>query len=225
VTYEIVRSPRARRTRLSVGPEHRVRVVVPKRTRIADVAQLLEPHSGWILRQLDRLASVESRTVRVAHGQSLPYKGKLLLLQASVAARDVVRFDGDALWVEFRAQTPLIDVVESWYRERARESIREKVAEWSGGMGVRPGKISIRDQRTRWGSCSSHAGLSFNWRLVMAPSDVMEYVVIHELAHIAVPNHGKEFWAVLQGHCPRYLEHKRWLREHGPELSMKSSCP
>jgi predicted metal-dependent hydrolase len=177
------------------------------------------------LRQLDRLASIESRAVRVAHGQSVPYKGELLRLHANVAARSGVRLDRDVLWVDLRGDDLLIHPVEAWYRDRARESICLLVADWAKRMNVRPSKISIRDQSTRWGSCSSRGSLSFNWRLVMAPPEVMEYVVIHELAHLVEPNHGTGFWSLLEGHCPRYLEHKRWLREYGPELSMKSSCP
>lgn len=98
--------------------------------------------------------------------------------------------------------------------ETARGKIEERLAVWSGRMGLSHGRVSIRDQRTLWGSCSAKGDLSFNWRLVFAPQPVMDYVVIHELAHRRELNHSKRFWALVAEHSPDYREHRRWLHEN-----------
>jgi hypothetical protein len=103
-------------------------------------------------------------------------------------------------------------------RQKAREIISSSVQYWSSQMGVRYGRIAIREQRTRWGSCSQKGNLNFNWRLVLAPPEVRDYVVIHELCHLSHLNHSREFWARVEKFCPDYREQRRWLRENGHTL-------
>jgi predicted metal-dependent hydrolase len=85
-------------------------------------------------------------------------------------------------------------------------------------LGVSFKRIEIRDQRTRWGSCSTRGTLSFNWRLVLAPYDVLDYVVVHELCHILEPNHSRRFWKLVETRRPGWRTHRDWLHQHGPEL-------
>ena len=99
-------------------------------------------------------------------------------------------------------------------REAARAKLEERLAHWSAKVGVDFGRVSVRDQKTRWGSCSSKGDLSFNWRLVFAPQAVLDYVVIHELAHRREMNHSKRFWAIVAEYSPDYREHRRWLHEN-----------
>lgn len=103
-------------------------------------------------------------------------------------------------------------------RQKAREILSSSVQYWSSQMGVRYGRIAIREQRTRWGSCSQQGNLNFNWRLVLAPPQVRDYVVIHELCHLSYLNHSKEFWARVEQFCPEYRLQRRWLRENGHTL-------
>ena len=103
-------------------------------------------------------------------------------------------------------------------RARARELVHELVGKQAPLLGVRAGRIAIRDQRTRWGSCSSRGTLSFNWRLVLAPLAVAEYVVVHELCHLREPNHSPRFWQLVAAARPGYGGERRWLAEHGWEL-------
>ena len=85
-------------------------------------------------------------------------------------------------------------------------------------IGVAYRRIRIGGQRTLWGSCSPRGTLSFNWRLVLAPLEVLDYVVVHELCHLCVPNHSRRFWALVEGHRPHWRQQRDWLRDHGPEL-------
>ena len=101
----------------------------------------------------------------------------------------------------------------------AEQHIPRRVAVYAGKMGVTYGRIRIKDQKTLWGSCSSRKNLNFNWRLVMAPGEVLDYVVVHELCHLKHMNHSAEFWDCVEEILPEYREHRRWLKVHGGELS------
>jgi predicted metal-dependent hydrolase len=103
-------------------------------------------------------------------------------------------------------------------RRAARELVRMLIDEEARELGVEVGRIAIRDQRTRWGSCSANGNLSFNWRLVLAPFEVFDYVVVHELCHLRVPNHSRRFWQLVESRRPAWRDQKAWLDEHGPEL-------
>jgi predicted metal-dependent hydrolase len=104
----------------------------------------------------------------------------------------------------------------------ARLAVRELVAmlveEEAPALGVVPARIQIRDQRSRWGSCSTRGTLSFNWRLVLAPFEVLDYVVVHELCHLREPNHSRRFWSLVEKRRPDWQAQRDWLHEHGPEL-------
>lgn len=97
-------------------------------------------------------------------------------------------------------------------REKARERFTERVAHWSGKMGVRVGRIRIKDQKSLWASCSANANLNFNWRIVLAPEGIVDYIVIHELAHLLEMNHSPRFWGHVESWCPDWRAHRRWLR-------------
>lgn len=98
------------------------------------------------------------------------------------------------------------------------EFLEERVLHWSRALGVDYLKLTVKDQRTLWGSCSTKGNLSFNWRLLVMPPAVLDYIVIHELAHRVELNHSRRFWSVVEGHCPEHRLHRRWLRAHGPAL-------
>ena len=103
-------------------------------------------------------------------------------------------------------------------RRAARELVTMLCEEEAEALGVRPLRIDIRDQRSRWGSCSTRGTLSFNWRLVLAPLEVLDYVVVHELCHLLEPNHSRRFWKLVEARRPDWRTHRDWLHDHGPEL-------
>jgi predicted metal-dependent hydrolase len=128
-------------------------------------------------------------------------------------------------WIEAqrRRQVPRLHldpsaVSESQLRVAAREIVSDLAQEEADRIGVAYRRIRIGGQRTLWGSCSSRGTLSFNWRLVLAPYEVLDYVVVHELCHLRVPNHSRRFWALVERHRPCWPQQRDWLREHGPEL-------
>lgn len=118
-----------------------------------------------------------------------------------------------------KEKTPSEKRLEAIYRNAAREYFPKRVSHYAHMLGVTYGKISIRDQKTRWGSCSSEGNLSFNWRLILAPPDVLDYVVIHELCHRKEMNHSKDFWALVESLMPDYKECRKWLKKNGRNLT------
>jgi predicted metal-dependent hydrolase len=103
-------------------------------------------------------------------------------------------------------------------RRAARELVAMLIDEEAPEIGVEPVRVQIGDQRSRWGSCSTRGTLSFNWRLVLAPFDVLDYVVVHELCHLREPNHSRRFWKLVEQRRPDWRAQRDWLHEHGPEL-------
>ncbi len=103
-------------------------------------------------------------------------------------------------------------------RRAARELVSMLVEDEAAALDVEVGRIQIRDQRTRWGSCSANGNLSFNWRLVLAPFEVLDYVVVHELCHLREANHSRRFWRLVEARRPDWRDQKVWLDQHGPEL-------
>lgn len=111
-------------------------------------------------------------------------------------------------------------LLEKRYKKTASEYFPLRVQHFEKIMGVRHKKIAIRDQKTRWGSCSTSGTLSFNWRLIMAPPEVLDYVVVHELAHFSHMDHSKAFWSTVEKVMPDYDIHRKWLNDHGQELRL-----
>jgi predicted metal-dependent hydrolase len=172
---------------------------------------------------------VEIRRSRRARGWRLtvPWGGPArLVVGPSVSAREIEQvLDSHRDWIarERARQVPRLALDPLAVSEReGRLAARELVGMVADGeapvLGVRYERIAIRDQRTRWGSCSPRGTLSFNWRLVLAPFDVLDYVVVHELCHLREPNHSPRFWRLVASRRPGWREQRRWLREHGAEL-------
>ena len=113
---------------------------------------------------------------------------------------------------------PLSEAEQRLYRDKARDIFEQKVSYYAQMMGVSYGRIAIRDQKTRWGSCSGEGNLNFNWRLIFAPAGVLDYVVVHELAHRKEMNHSPRFWKVVEDTMPEYRKYQKWLKENGRGL-------
>lgn len=109
----------------------------------------------------------------------------------------------------------LTELQRRFYREKAREVLNQRTAYYAGMMGVTYGRIAIREQKTRWGSCSAQGNLNFNWKLILMPPGVLDYVVVHELAHRREMNHSGRFWDLVASYMPEYEKYRRWLKENG----------
>lgn len=211
--YSVRRSDRARRVRVSVDAQGGVEVVLPRRSPERAAAAAVIELRPWIERRL-----AETRAARdaiAARGASAPYLGRDLKLRAEPGRSRVHRRD-DVLLVPADDRAPA--AIERWYRRAAQREIAPRLDAATAALGVDYSKLTIRNQRTRWGSCSENGAMSFNWRLLLAPEPVLDYVVWHEACHLRVMDHSPSFWVLVGSHCPSFAEHRRWLRRHGNTL-------
>jgi predicted metal-dependent hydrolase len=223
IPYRIRRSPRARNARILVDGEG-VEVVVPRRFPLRDVEPLLREKRPWIERTLRRVEAArrEFPPPRLEHGGEVPYLGERLALSVREErgrTRSRVTWLGGTLHVALGRQT-LRDALESWYRRRARVEVAARLDAAVARAGTHYTTLSIRGQRTRWASCSSGGAMSFNYCLLLAPPEILDYVVEHEVAHLERPDHSQRFWELLASRYPEWRARERWLRRHGQALRL-----
>ncbi len=226
ISYIIKRSSRAKYVRLEVNSETGLTVVIPKSYNLDRIPDLLREKGRWVLSKLAKYSQARSSMAEkeLKSGDTVPYLGQDLevVTQQMQGSADTVKLDRDKLIVGIRANSGRLHLaLESWYRMQAGKFIREKVDKVSADLGLRYNRLIIRGQKTRWGSCSQKGNLSFNWKLMMVPESVIDYVIIHEIAHLKEMNHTKNFWQLVAQHCPGWRQHKKWLRDHAAELAAK----
>jgi len=212
IPYTIRRSPRARRVRVNVHPHGTVEVVLPPRAPDRVAAAAIGELRPWIER---RLAEAEDVLARIAsRAGTVPYLGATLELVPQ-AGRSRVHRRGERLLVPEGDARPAI---ERFYRRSARAEIGPRLDRATALSGTSYTALDIRSQRTRWASCSSKGRMSFNWRLLLAPERVLDYVVWHEVCHLEVLDHSAAFWALVERYRPSYREERDWLRRNGATL-------
>jgi predicted metal-dependent hydrolase len=211
--YRVRRSDRARRVRVSVDARGEVEVVLPRRSPERAAAAAIAELRPWIDRRLAEASVVQAAIA--ARGDTLPYLGHELVLRPP-DSRTRVHRRGDELLVPAGEHAPA--AIERWYRRAAQREIAPRLDAAVAELGTGYTKLTIRNQRTRWGSCSSTGAMSFNWRLLLAPEAVLDYVVWHEACHLRVMDHSPRFWALVGVHCPDYPQHRRWLQREGSTL-------
>jgi hypothetical protein len=220
--YRVRYSKRSKKPRIKVDIEG-VEVVLPEHTHSDYADRLVQDHADWVLRKVvlfdeirKRQQSQEARAAKnlLLHGKQMqvfvePYSknGKATRIRIE-GCRIILPASGRS-----RAQAAI--ALQRHLKELARSEINAAAARLSLKMGTPFTRITIRDQRTRWGACSARKSLSFNWRLVMAPPEVAEYVIIHELAHLLEMNHSIRFWKIVEKFCPDYKKRRLWLKKNG----------
>jgi predicted metal-dependent hydrolase len=212
IDYTIRRSDRARRVRVTVHPEGEVEVTLPRRARDREAEAAVHELWPWIERRLAEAESVRARLAERAG--TVPYLGAALRL-VSEPGRTRAHRKGDAIHVPAGDARPAL---ERWYRRMAREEVVPRLDEAVDAIGVEYAGLRIGNQRTRWGSCSATGAMSFNWRLLLGPEEVFDYVVWHEACHLVVMDHSRAFWSLLERHRPSYRTPQRWLRANGTAL-------
>jgi hypothetical protein len=211
----IRRSARARRIRLSIAHDGRVVLVAPTRASERAIARAVEESRPWIARTTARLARIP------ALGLDVPgiawSSGTPLRVVRDVGAPRVAAGDG-LLVLRAPDDQAARRALDRWYRAKCRDLVHGCLPEIADQMDVAPGRVTIREARTRWGSCSASGDLSFNWRLALAPEPVLRHVVVHELAHLVHRDHSNRFWAVVEANDTATPACRAFLRRHGAEL-------
>ncbi|HET6866616.1 MAG TPA: SprT family zinc-dependent metalloprotease [Solirubrobacteraceae bacterium] len=214
VVYQVRRSDRARRVRVTVDAVRGVEVVLPRRAPEREAAAAIRELRPWIERRVAELAG--ARAAVAARGDTVPYLGQTLALVTDSPRRVRVARRGDVLLVP--AGSERVPALERWYRRAARVEIEPRLERACAMAGVSYSRLTIRGQRTRWASCSRTGAMSFNWRLLLAPEPVLDYVVWHEVCHLEVMDHSSRFWRLVASRSPGYREQVRWLKVNGATL-------
>jgi hypothetical protein len=228
--YTLRRSARARNARLSIRPDGELVVTLPARAPERWATDLLEARHDWVLQHQRRLGAEAARLAArpaIDEGREVPLGGVPHRLEFAPLPRERKRtriVHDDTLAPTLRLELARGDVrtaasiLEAWLRTEARDAVERRVAVRARDLGVEPSGLAIRDQSSRWGSASHRGTVSFNWRLILAPAAILDYVVVHELAHLRQFGHRKRFWGLVRGLVPDADAARRWLRTHEPDL-------
>jgi hypothetical protein len=213
IPYSVRRSERARRVRVTVDPSRGVEVVLPRRAAEREAAAAVRELRPWIERRVAEVARAQAAVA--ARGDTVPYLGTALSLVSEIGRTRVHRRGVDLLVPAGAARDPAL---ERWYRRAAVAEIAPRLERACAAAGTSYKRLTIRGQRTRWASCSRSGTMSFNWRLLLGPEPVLDYVVWHEVCHLEVMDHSPRFWSLLASRCPDYRAQMRWLRRYGATL-------
>jgi len=224
IAYELSRRPRMRTIRLTVTGTG-LRVSCAPGVPLREVEQAIRSKERWLLRHAALLDS--SPPPPLGDGDVLPLLGGGVALAVTTGDHSAWTFQREQgrVAVQIAAGGDVDAVVEDWYRSVALRHFGALVARRARRLAVPVPSVTVRDPRSRWGSCSARGALSLSWRLVMAPFRVGEYVVVHELAHLVEMNHSPAFWAVVERELPGHRAERDWLRRHGPELLRRRPLP
>jgi predicted metal-dependent hydrolase len=215
VKVRVRRSARARHLRLVLLPGTGPELVVPVGARAGAIDGALEKLSPWLEKALARQ---QPAVLGLARPGVAWHGGEAIPLRVVRAQRMSADWSAGALELRAPDDERAAAVLERWYRASAREALLASVERQASSLGLRPKRVVVRDQRTRWGSCSTSGTLSFSWRLLLAPAWVLDDVVCHELIHMWVPNHSSAFWWIFSSKRPG-ADSRPWLRAHGGELA------
>jgi len=218
VEYELRRSDDATEPRIDVDI-HGVTVVVPESDE-AHPEELLRENAVWVVEKKEKYDGYREDIPKreFDEGAMFPYLGDEREVVVERRPSSGVTEDTLRLAKHHVEETSVKRALETLYRRKARERFEKRAEHFAEKMGVEYEKIEVRRQRTKWGSCSTTGTLGLNWRLMMAPQEVVDYIVVHELAHLRESNHTDAFWSLVAEHDPRYQEHSRWLEENSTRL-------
>ncbi|MEN6413221.1 MAG: SprT family zinc-dependent metalloprotease [Veillonellales bacterium] len=227
--YSVTYQKRRKTLRIKLLDKNKLEITAPFNYSKADIREIIQSKQKWILTQVEKLTAIENNPVNksVNHGSSILFLGKPYTLSISYYQSQKPRVieQENNIFLQLPSATAGIGtmnpefVLKQWYVESAGKILADKTAAWAAKIGVSPQRICIKEQRTRWGSCSTRGNINYNWRIIMAPPPVIDYLVIHELCHLLVLNHSSQFWQQVANYLPEFKQHRDWLRINGRLLT------
>jgi hypothetical protein len=210
----MVRNPSARRYLLRLRSDGTARVTIPRGGSAEFARQFVERHAAWLERELQRLQAQPRKLSAWQIGTEILLRGNAVRIEAGLNGESgTVRFGGESI----RVSDPVDDLrpaIESRLRQLAARELPPRVLDLAARHGLTVRRITVRNQKSRWGSCSRRGTISLNWRLIQTPAFVSDYICLHELMHLRQMNHSPGFWREVERVCPDYRKAKRWLKEH-----------
>lgn len=230
-TYHVVYSKRRKTVQIKLLSPLSVQITAPLGYSLLNAEKLLLSKRKWLTAHSIQLEEHSKSPFNrgVEPGESLLYLGRPYLLTVAPGAFPDVALESEQIVVripissESKGHSPqsrrIGALLKSWYGKQAAQVLLEKTQYWAKIIGVHPRQIRIKEQRSRWGSCSSLGNINYNWRIIMAPPLVIDYLVIHELCHLLELNHTAKFWALVKFYQPNYELQRSWLKHHGKILN------
>ncbi len=201
---------------IRIMPDGSVRVAAPSLYPRFFIDRLLKEKADWI-REKQQGVRLRMQKTKSLHEDGYLYLGKTYPLELGKNQKELIELR-DKLYLGSSSKRYVKTYLTSWYKQQARKVIVERVHHYARISGSRFNAIKLTSAETRWGSCSSQRNLNFNWKLIMAPIEVIDYVVAHELAHLKEMNHSRDFWEAVRKMFPLYREYRTWLKRHGDTL-------
>ena len=224
IEFEVTYSKR-KTLAIKIDPSGDVSVAAPKGTSRKAIIDMVSSKADWIIKKLHEIEARNAQVIKreFVDGESFMYLGSDYPLQLTInpkLSKLVVKLDNG----RFMVDSPVTDAdvirsaLEAWYRFMAGQYIKSRIDHYRSVLNVMPNRVTIKEQKTMWGSCSSKNNLNFNWRVMMAPAEVVDYLVVHELCHLIHHNHSREFWNQVSAILPDYKVRQDWLKKNGAWL-------
>lgn len=212
---------------IQIEPTGKVLVAAPQGLSEEKIVEVVKGKGRWIVRKLEELKEIDYKSIEktFVDGEGFLYLGEEYPLQIEVD-KDIKVTSIMILRGNLYIKAPVRDVnmlrqaVEKWYREKCLVKVMERVDYYKEIVGEKPIKVRVKEQKRRWGSCTSRGHILFNWRCIMAPLDVIDYIVVHEMCHLIHMNHSKAFWELVEYILPDYKERRNWLKKYGVLLNI-----
>jgi Predicted metal-dependent hydrolase len=228
IQFTLVRSHR-KTIGITITKDGDIKVAAPIRTTEKQVIEIVHKKASWIIKKLEEISKSQLKPIndkKYSNGTLILFLGKeyiLSICRERGLHKPEVKLNTDYLNIilpeDSITDEILIKVVlRKWYISQFEVIIRERIARYSAIVGVSPSKVTIREQKTRWGSCSTKGNINLNWRIVMAPLDVLDYVIVHELCHMRRMDHSTKFWGIVESILPGFAESRKWLKTNGSKL-------
>ncbi len=214
----VIRNPRARRYLLRLNPDGSARVTIPRGGSLAEARKFAQGNVAWFEHKLQKLATHPNRPAPWMLGMEILFRGELVKIEASEDGVETsVRFGTELIKVKDPAADLRSEIGLHLWRMAAQE-FPSRVLELAASNQLKVHRITVRNQKSRWGSCSRTGTISLNWRLIQAPPFARDYLILHELMHLRQMNHSDRYWREVQKVCPYYLEAEYWLKKNSAAL-------
>jgi len=221
VIWKLERDPRLKKVHIQVNPQEGVIVRAPVNLKTSAITDVLKGQGSWLLETITKMAAICPRR-EYQDGEAIPYLGmekRLRFLEARGRVKARLVADGIELYLKQGGRDTVRECLALLYKREAARWFPERVAKLNEHyFGHDIGRVTVKSQSRILGSCSNRGNLNFNWRLLLAPIEIVDYVIIHELAHLEELNHSSRFWKVVEGACPEYRQRLAWLKEMGGTL-------
>jgi len=221
IDYSVIRSPKRKTVSIIIRANNQVDVLAPIHVPAARIHRFVQDKRSWVQKKLQFNQDIRGRyqAKTFVEGESLELLGKSYRLE-TLESKTPIHISDDTLIAPSQQPDRLKKSLITWYRQKAEEHFKQRSEHFAAKIGKKPALIGVKTYKSRWGSCHHDGRIYFNWRLIMAPTWVIDYVVVHELCHLIHHNHSKAFWNIVEQTMPDYRQAKDWLKTNGLILEL-----